>query len=66
MKLLTVFSNTADAEIVRGMLAENGIPSMIRDNDFLYTLQLPEVRILVNDADYDQALRLLHSHNDPA
>lgn len=69
MKIVARFPDAISASIAKGMLANNGIPSIIGNQAMSALYPLPyggpwDVTLLVNDDDYDRALTLLKSHGD--
>lgn len=61
---LETFSSPQDAYIVKGMLDDNGIPSVVDDSNNLYVPVFGGVRLLVRAADAERAARLLKEYND--
>ncbi len=53
-----------DAYIIKGMLADNGIPSMITNENNLYTPVFDGVRVSVRQCDEERALELLKEFDD--
>lgn len=54
-----------EAEVIKGLLESNDINCVIKDG-ILGTLApyiAPSVSILVREEDYDEALKLINSHN---
>ncbi len=66
--LLTTFTNSFEANVVKGMLADNGIPSVLDGEMMLSVLPMPQsigpIRMMVRDEDSEKALVLLKSHHN--
>lgn len=67
--LAATFGNARLAAIAKGMLASHGIPAILDNATFSSILPLSfnsigEVRLMVNETDLDDALRLLREHGD--
>ena len=68
LKLAAEFPNPVEASIARGMLEDNGIPSVADGSTILSVFPVPEalgpVRLMVREEDYERAHYLLHLHGD--
>ena len=62
--ILENFSSPQDAYIVKGMLDDNGIPSIVDDGNNLYVPVFGGVRLLVRASDAERAACLLKEYND--
>jgi len=66
--LLTTFTNPFEANVVKGMLADNGIPSVLDGEMMLSVLPMPQsigpIRMMVREEDSERALTLLQGHYD--
>lgn len=61
---LDVFESPQEANIVKGMLENNGIPAFVQDDNNLYVPVFNSVSIYVNERDLKKAHQLLKSHRD--
>ena len=61
-------NNPVEANIAKGMLENNDIPSILDNETIVSVLPMPSaiggVRLMVRKEDYDQALELLKKHDD--
>ncbi len=69
MKVAAKFPDSVSASIAQGMLSNHGIPSMIGNQAMSALYPLPmggiwDVTLMVNDDDYDEAVKLLEAHGD--
>lgn len=64
MVKLDVFESPQEANIVKGMLENNGIPVLVQDDNNLYVPVFNGVSIYVNENDLEKARELLKSHHD--
>lgn len=69
MRIVATFPDIVSANIVQGMLENHGIASVIDNQAMssLYPTPLSgnwELRLMVNDKDYDEARQLLDEHGD--
>ncbi len=69
MKVAAKFPDTITASIAKGMLESHDIPAIIDNQAMsaLYPTPLSgvwDVRLMVNDDDYDEAVALLKEHGD--
>lgn len=61
---LATFQTLQEAYIVKGMLDDNGIPSMVTNENNLYVPVFQGVTLWVADNQLDEARRLLEIHHD--
>ena len=64
MITLTNFPTEQDASIVQGMLKNNGIHSVLSDQNNLYVPVFGGVSVLVREEDYEKARELLREHGE--
>ncbi|UIR55758.1 DUF2007 domain-containing protein [Sphingobacterium sp. SRCM116780] len=60
-KKIKVYTNAIEAEIVKQMLEESGIPAIILNKQDSSYLTFGKIELYVNEQDEDQALNLIVS-----
>ena len=59
-KTVAVFTDPTTAQIVSARLRDNGIPSAVLGTDSSYpSLSFAQSRVVVNEDDYEEAVRIL-------
>lgn len=61
---LETYNTPEEAYIVKGMLADEGIPAVVQDNNNLYVPVFNGVDLLVPQEDYEKASKLIKEHDD--
>lgn len=64
MTVLQTFENVPEADIIKGMLAANGVESQINGNDNPYDPYFGAIELMVDDKDLPRARKLLKQHGD--
>ncbi|MCH9644728.1 MAG: DUF2007 domain-containing protein [Gammaproteobacteria bacterium] len=62
MKEVATFSNSIDAHIAKGLLESQGIACQTSDDAFHQLWPTNEVKLMVEDDQYEQAVQLLKQH----